>query len=132
MSREDPYFRLRIPESLKAKVEAASVESRRSMTAEIIDRLERSFAVEAELTGMQAEAVVLEERLQSLRAEYVENIQASMRDAEELRRVMDEKFDDLDRQTREQRETFNKMIGEAEAAFGPEFMDKILNRKRED
>lgn len=43
MAREDPHFRLRIPEELKARIEAASLEARRSINAEIVARLEASF-----------------------------------------------------------------------------------------
>lgn len=44
MARDDLHFRLRIPEDLKLKVEEAAKENHRSMTAEIIARLESSFA----------------------------------------------------------------------------------------
>lgn len=43
MSRDDLHFRLRIPPALKARVQAAAAANRRSMTAEIVDRLEQSF-----------------------------------------------------------------------------------------
>lgn len=43
MSRDDLHFRLRIPEDLKLRIEASSNESRRSMTAEIVARLEETF-----------------------------------------------------------------------------------------
>lgn len=43
MAREDLHFRLRIPEDLKAKIEVAAAENRRSMTAEIVARLTESF-----------------------------------------------------------------------------------------
>lgn len=43
MAREDLHFRLRIPEELKQKVQKAAEENRRSMTAEIVARLEESF-----------------------------------------------------------------------------------------
>ena len=43
MAREDPHFRLRIPEDLKSKVDEAAARNDRSMTAEIVDRLEFSF-----------------------------------------------------------------------------------------
>lgn len=43
MSRDDLHFRLRIPEGLKQRIEASSNESRRSMTAEIVARLEETF-----------------------------------------------------------------------------------------
>lgn len=48
MARDDLHFRLRIPEDLKLKVEEAAKDSHRSMTAEIIARLERSFSLGAE------------------------------------------------------------------------------------
>lgn len=43
MSRNDPHFRLRIPAELKARVEEAARQSRRSVTAEILVALERVF-----------------------------------------------------------------------------------------
>lgn len=46
MSRTDPQFNLRIPESLRDKVMAASKENGRSATAEILARLELSFIVD--------------------------------------------------------------------------------------
>lgn len=42
MARDDLHFRLRIPEALKVRVEAAAVENHRSITAEIVARLEAS------------------------------------------------------------------------------------------
>ena len=45
MAREDLHFRLRIPEDLKRRVAAASRLNERSMTAEIIARLEASFVI---------------------------------------------------------------------------------------
>lgn len=44
MSRTDPQFNLRIPESLRDKVMTAAKENKRSATAEILARLEASFA----------------------------------------------------------------------------------------
>ncbi|MCO5072128.1 MAG: Arc family DNA-binding protein [Rhizobiaceae bacterium] len=43
MARDDPHFRLRFPDDLRSKVEAAAKENHRSMTAEIIARLEMTF-----------------------------------------------------------------------------------------
>lgn len=43
MAREDLHFRLRIPEDLKNKVEEAADRNGRSMTAEMVERLELSF-----------------------------------------------------------------------------------------
>ncbi|WP_422419121.1 Arc family DNA-binding protein [Pseudomonas sp. GZD-222] len=47
MSRTDPQFNLRIPESLRDQVMAAAKENGRSATAEILARLELSFIGEA-------------------------------------------------------------------------------------
>ncbi|WP_417425583.1 Arc family DNA-binding protein [Hoeflea sp.] len=43
MTREDLHFRLRIPEGLKKRIEAAAEQNHRSMTAEIVVRLEETF-----------------------------------------------------------------------------------------
>ncbi len=43
MAREDLHFRLRIPEDLKKKIEAAAVANGQSMTAEMVGRLYQSF-----------------------------------------------------------------------------------------
>lgn len=43
MAREDPHFRLRIPEYLKEQVEKAAADGGQSMTAEIVRRLHQSF-----------------------------------------------------------------------------------------
>ena len=43
MSRSDPQFNLRIPEDLRDLVMVAAKQNKRSATAEILDRLERSF-----------------------------------------------------------------------------------------
>lgn len=45
MARDDLHFRLRIPDELKTKIEAAAAKSRRSMTAEIVARLEEYEAL---------------------------------------------------------------------------------------
>lgn len=43
MARTDPQFNIRMPEKLKEKIESAAAKSGRSMTAEVIHRLEHSF-----------------------------------------------------------------------------------------
>lgn len=44
MSRTDAQFKLRMPAALRAQVEQAAKDARRSLNAEIILRLEASFA----------------------------------------------------------------------------------------
>ena len=46
MSREDPPLRIRLPEELKAIIQARAGENRRSMNAEIVRRLEWSLEAE--------------------------------------------------------------------------------------
>lgn len=43
MSRDDHQFRLRLPESVRSQIAQAAQDNRRSMTAEIIARLESTF-----------------------------------------------------------------------------------------
>lgn len=42
MSREDPQLRVRIPERLKERIEEKAKANRRTLTAEIVDRLEET------------------------------------------------------------------------------------------
>lgn len=44
MSRTDPQFKLRVPPELRAKIEQSAFASRRSMNAEVVIRLEASYA----------------------------------------------------------------------------------------
>ena len=44
MAREDPHFRLRLPEELHDRVRIAAAINRRSITAEVVARLQDSFA----------------------------------------------------------------------------------------
>ena len=43
MARSDPQINLRIPAGLKERIEAAAASNKRSMNAEIAERLEESF-----------------------------------------------------------------------------------------
>lgn len=69
MTEETPYFRLRVPEELKAKVRDSAQINKRSMTAEIISRLEASFAIESQPTKYPH---ATEERLREIITEIVE------------------------------------------------------------
>ncbi|RVQ02077.1 Arc family DNA-binding protein [Sinorhizobium meliloti] len=60
MARQDPHFRLRLPEDLKSKIEDAATRNRRTMTSEIIARLESTFSredVPADVKGIIDEFV---------------------------------------------------------------------------
>ena len=53
MSRADPQFKLRMPAALRAQVEQSAWAARRSLNAEIVIRLESSFAQVAPSTNEQ-------------------------------------------------------------------------------
>ncbi|GAB2799194.1 hypothetical protein GCM10027040_27830 [Halomonas shantousis] len=51
MADTDPQLNMRIPESLRDLIRDAAKQNRRSLTAEVVDRLEESFAREGLLKG---------------------------------------------------------------------------------
>ncbi|MBD9675528.1 Arc family DNA-binding protein [Pseudomonas sp. PDM18] len=53
MKQTDPQYKLRIPEDVKSALEEAAKESKRSLNAEIVARLERS--IEADKIGLTAD-----------------------------------------------------------------------------
>lgn len=66
MTRQDPHFRLRIPEDLKKQIENAARANARSINAEIVSRLERSLAL-TDKRDFAAEIEDICERLARLR-----------------------------------------------------------------
>lgn len=52
MAREDPLFRLRMPEDMKAALKEAADRNHRSLNAEIVSRLERTIVPEVTATGV--------------------------------------------------------------------------------
>jgi plasmid maintenance system antidote protein VapI len=68
MSREDPHFRLRLPVGLKQQVETAAKTNSRSVTAEVVDRLEKSFGQPLEEGGdLLSEIDSIQQRIANLR-----------------------------------------------------------------
>lgn len=62
MARDDPHFRLRIPDQLKKQIESAAAEHSRSINAEIIRRLENSL-LNRGLSSLDEIAQAFEKRL---------------------------------------------------------------------
>lgn len=60
MAREDPHFKLRIPEDLRRKIYDAALENQRSMTAEIKSRLESTFIPPAAFEEITALREIIE------------------------------------------------------------------------
>lgn len=67
MARDEPLLRIRVPDELKVRLEAAKDANRRSLNAEIRMRLEWSF--EAGFAGQPASAVDQASELETLRAQ---------------------------------------------------------------
>ena len=73
MSRDDPIFRLRLPEATKERLKARAEQNRRSLTQEIVEILEEKLRTEPQeavpdfVAGQRLEA--LEAELEQLRNE---------------------------------------------------------------
>lgn len=66
MARDDPHLRLRIPEALKDQIAASAVANNRSMNAEIVSRLERSFDLDSTVGELEEGQSDHERRLESI------------------------------------------------------------------
>ncbi|WP_114810817.1 Arc family DNA-binding protein [Paraburkholderia kururiensis] len=65
MARDDPQINLRIPLELKERLDAASAKKRRSLTAEVVARLEASFSAASDVE------TTIDDRTMDLFAEHV-------------------------------------------------------------
>lgn len=80
MTRADPLFKLRLPHSLRAQLQRSAMENGRSLTAEILDRLDSTFpSVPERLAALEARVLDpnrgldrLLERLQELERQVAE------------------------------------------------------------
>lgn len=88
MAREDLHFRLRIPEDLKSAIEVAAEKNRRSMTAEIVDRLYDSFGemfeAQHDIFGDRAKSTTTSDVTGSLEEELKRNTDRQGQLAERL------------------------------------------------
>lgn len=57
MARSDPQLNFRIPAELRDKLDAAARENNRSLTGELIARLERTFSNEPAVNGISMSAI---------------------------------------------------------------------------
>jgi len=57
MARDDPKFMLRLPDGMREKIAVEAKENGRSMNAEIVARLERSFSYDEELPDLLQRSV---------------------------------------------------------------------------
>lgn len=61
MSREDPQTKLRLPPELKARIEQSAKEHNRSMNADMVARLEKSFEDSGDSDAAQNMRLMYEE-----------------------------------------------------------------------
>jgi len=74
LSRQDPHFRLRIPEKLKHEIEMSAKANGRSITAEIVHRLEQTVSPHSiEGKGILGEIEELRIRLASLQRYIIDH-----------------------------------------------------------
>lgn len=81
MARDDPQINLRIPADLKDRLDHASTKRKRSLTAEVVARLEESFTTEK-----AAAAATVDDRTLGLFAEKVGEVVGQVLDEREKRR----------------------------------------------
>lgn len=68
MSRLDTQVNMRIPQALKAQLEDAAIKNKRSITAELIHRLEGTFKSNTEWPSSPVPAEILEQISQAVAA----------------------------------------------------------------
>ena len=78
MAKTDIQFNLRIPEELKFKIEASAKSNNRSINAEALVRLEKSFTEQqsVNLTRLEEEISRLSTEAREMRMLYIEAITA--------------------------------------------------------
>lgn len=78
MAKDYSQVNFRIPTKLKEQIEQSAVTNERSLTAEIVARLEQSFTEQPtiDLTGLQEEIRQLRTEAREMRMLYVEAIAA--------------------------------------------------------
>ncbi|AXY33951.1 hypothetical protein B7R74_12460 [Yersinia pseudotuberculosis] len=72
MSREDPQLRVRIPECLKDELERCAHENKRTLTAEVVDRLEATVDQDFYWAANSVGYKLFPQEYENLQKEYVE------------------------------------------------------------
>lgn len=75
MARTDPQVNFRIPAELKDKLDAAAKENNRTITAELILRLEATFAKDDEVQELRSILDQLYEQVQRIEEDYGRSIE---------------------------------------------------------
>ena len=71
MARKDPQVNFRIPQELKEKLEKSAEANSRSITAELVMRLEESFELEESLNTSVGQLNDIAEKINNMNAEIM-------------------------------------------------------------
>ncbi len=80
MSNPDPIFKLRLPAFLREKLEKEAAAGRRTLTAEILSRLEMSFSDASERLNLLEREVFEGDRRNRSLLERIERIESTLPD----------------------------------------------------
>ena len=94
MARGDPTIYMKIPADLKDLLEASSAANRRSMTAEVVARLQGSFGPVSDPSMPTVQATILQNRVESLEV-IAEAYKATAEAASTTALVLLEKLEEL-------------------------------------
>lgn len=130
MSREDPQFKLRWPVELKDKVSESAKAYGRSMNADIVARLEQSFALESDFSPLNMPPHVLANRLKEIAAKRNEENQELYVETG-IESEKDKKIDQLEKQLANSMKMMGVITGMFESILegnSDEYMEKIFKK----
>ncbi|MDZ7863356.1 Arc family DNA-binding protein [Acidovorax sp.] len=132
MSRDDPQMKIRLPEEVKARIDAAAAEAGRSLNAEIVARLESSFeAAVGYVTKEQFEAT-LRNAVLNLEAEQFVTATVRKMLANNVVRMFEQIPVDRRTESLANAYDFAKALGTAEGIGLEEATARIMQRSLDD
>ncbi|VTU37153.1 Arc family DNA-binding protein [Variovorax sp. PBL-E5] len=131
MARNDPQVNLRMSAEMKDKLDAAAVSNKRSLTAEIVERLDRSFTEGPDLT-MALTAAQLDAAHQAVQADFLKLELISLAEMAEamLERADREKFKVVNDEERVLLFDAFKEAAEQKASNGGQMSKELTDRLR--
>ncbi|WP_180881362.1 Arc family DNA-binding protein [Brucella sp. 191011898] len=85
MAKDDPHFRLRIPEDMKKRIEIAASENQRSINAEILYRLQTTLDMDEYVPEVNAHIETEDEAFNRARS-LLNEVDALLANANKLRK----------------------------------------------
>lgn len=128
-NQRDPQYKLRWPEELRDKVVASAKAYNRSMNADIIARLERSFLTESEFSPLNMPPKELEERLnrvldqRELDGDPIKPLDLKIQSTADIEKEKDQKIEQLEKKLDIAMETMSTF---------QDFIKSILENKQDE